>query len=150
MIAQLQDESGESEAALKNYREALELRRPLGDKQGIGNVLNDLGTYYASRGKYNDALTEFKEALQVQREVRNQAAEARALNNIGIMYISLGAYDDAKTYLQQAATVMERIDVPSERADMLHNLAEVSSQDWRVRDGPRAVSEGAGDAAKDW
>ena len=42
------------------------------------------------------------------------------------MYHLAGGLDDAKTYLQQAATVMERIDVPSERADMLHNLAEVS------------------------
>lgn len=126
MIAQLQDEAGESEAALKNYPESLDLRRQLGHKQGIGNVLNDLGTYFAARGKYTDALTQFKEALQVQREVRNQAAEARALNNIGTIYISLGSYDEAKTYLQQAATIMERIDLPSERADMLHNLAEVS------------------------
>ncbi len=57
-------------------RSARALRRPLGDKQGIGDVLNDLGTYFASRGRYNDALTQFKEALQVQREVRNQASEA--------------------------------------------------------------------------
>ncbi len=86
----------------------------------------------------------------MQREVRNQAAEARALNNIGIMYISLGAYDDAQDLPAAGRDGLERIDVPSERADMLHNLAEVSVKTGEYETALEPVSEGAGDAAKDW
>ena len=70
-IGQMKDDAGESEASLASYQEALKLRREIGDKQGIGNVLNDLGSLFAARGRYDEALTQFKEALQIQREVHN-------------------------------------------------------------------------------
>ena len=125
VLGQIRDQAGQSDA-LESYREALELSRRIGDRQAVGNILNDLGTFHAVRGQYEEALPQFRAALQAQREVRNQVYEAMALNNIGTIYMSLGRYDDAQTYLQQALTLRERINVPSDTADTLHNLAEVS------------------------
>ena len=124
-IAQMEDDAGEP-AALKTYQEALELRRKIGDKQGVGNVLNDLGSHFAARGQNDEALVQFKAALQIQREVRNPVYEAAALNNIGTIYLWRGSYDDAQTYLQQAVAIRERMNLPSDAADTLHSLAEVS------------------------
>jgi tetratricopeptide (TPR) repeat protein len=124
-IAQMQDDAGQPEA-LKTYQEALELRKKIGDKQGVGNVLNDLGSHYAARNQYDDALIQFKAALQIQREVRNPVYEAAALNNVGTIYLWRGSYDEAQTYLQQAVAIRERMNLPSDAADTLHSLAEIS------------------------
>jgi tetratricopeptide (TPR) repeat protein len=124
-IHPIHEDAGQPEA-LKTYQEALELRRKIGDKQGVGNVLNDLGSHFAVRNQYDEALVQFKAALQIQREVRNPVYEAAALNNVGTIYLWRGSYDEAQTYLQQAVAIRERMNLPGDAADTLHSLAEVS------------------------
>ncbi len=128
MIAGTYDGLGKSDLALKNYNDALQIYREIGDQQDIGNVLTNLAQYFDDRGKYDEALKLFKEALQIHRSLRNQNNEALCLNNIGNTYLFKGDYDDARIYLEQALQLREKINVPTEVASTVHNLAEVSAK----------------------
>ena len=55
MIASTELALGKSDLALKNYNEALAVRKEIGDKTGTGDVLNDLGECSKQRGQYDDA-----------------------------------------------------------------------------------------------
>jgi tetratricopeptide (TPR) repeat protein len=128
MIAETYDSLGKSDLAIKEYKDALQIYREIGDQQDIGNVLGNVGQYYDDRGKYDDALKLFKEALQIHRDLHNENNEGIALNNIGNTYLFKGDYDNARTYFEQALLLREKINVPGDIAETVHNLAEVSTK----------------------
>ena len=71
MIATTEWSLGKLDLALKNYNDALAVRREIGDKSGTGDVLNDLAQFYNDRSQYEQALKLFKESLQIQIDVGN-------------------------------------------------------------------------------
>jgi tetratricopeptide (TPR) repeat protein len=119
---------GQNPEALASYKEALELRRSIGDKRGIGNVLINLAALHQDTGRYDDALTALKEALQIARENANEQLVALCLNSIGSADFAKGQIDDAVTYFESALEIRERIKVPGDIADTRHNLAEAQAR----------------------
>src|SRR5260221_13998227 len=126
MIGSIYDGTGKADLALKNYNQALTIRREIGDKQGTANVLSDLGDFYVEHGKYDDALRLFKESLGYQIEIHNDQIQGQVMNIIAIPYFSNGDSENARTYFERALQVREKLKVPSDIADTLNNLAETS------------------------
>ena len=87
---QLQASLGKTKDALANFQEALQIRREIGDKRGLGDTLIDLGNFYDDRGDHDQALKMYKEALQLQRDLGNESLQAICLNNIGSAYSAKG------------------------------------------------------------
>jgi tetratricopeptide (TPR) repeat protein len=124
MIASTYIGLGKADLALKNYNEALQTYREIGDKQDTAAVLLNIGKFYHDHGKFDDGLRLFKEALLMEREVGNEISQALCLNSIGSAYFSKADYENARTYFEQALQMRERYKVASDIADTLHNIAE--------------------------
>ena len=56
-IAQVQDDMGNSKAALASYEEAIKVDRAIGDKNGLTQNLISLGSFYLDHGENDKALT---------------------------------------------------------------------------------------------
>ena len=127
-IAHIHDRQGRPDEAAASYKEALELRRAIGDQPGIALTLNNLGSSYIDRAKYDEALTALKEALQIERALGNDSAQARCLSNIGNIYLAKGQYQDARTNLERALELRERLKNTGNIALTLSGLADVSTR----------------------
>ena len=88
-IAQVRASLGGLREAERGYRDALALRREIGDKAGIAaNLVNLSVLLNESLHRPDDALPLLREALQIRREAGNQNGEALVLNNIGNAYLT--------------------------------------------------------------
>jgi tetratricopeptide (TPR) repeat protein len=123
-MARAQATLGKNKEAMANFQEALQIRREIGDKRGLGDTLIDLGNLAADRGDHDGALKMYKEALELEREIGNESLQAVCLNNIGSVYSEKSQYEDALTYLQQVLQLREKSKVPQDIVDALHNLGQ--------------------------
>src|SRR5438309_10311798 len=73
--------------ALQNYKQALEIRRRLGQKKGVADGLNMIAQIYDEQGKSDFALRNYNDALQIYREIGDQ-------QDIGNVQLNLGKYYD--------------------------------------------------------
>ncbi len=74
---------GQYDQALNQYRQALVIRREVGDRAGEGTTLNYIGGIHDSQGQYDQALNQYQQALVIAREVGDRTGEGTTLNNIG-------------------------------------------------------------------
>lgn len=125
-IANTEMALGKPELALQNFQESLKIRRAIGDKAGIGDVLNDMGGFYEDRGQAEQALKLYKESLQIQIDLGNEQTRGLLLNNIGNIYLAQGNYQDAQTYYERALQLRLKFNVPADIADTRHNLGETA------------------------
>ncbi|HUS17147.1 MAG TPA: tetratricopeptide repeat protein [Chloroflexia bacterium] len=84
--------AGDLVAADRYYREALALRRSLGDHRAAGATLNNLGLVAYERGDYAGATALYKESLAVFREIGNDRGIAAASDNLGLIAYAEGDY----------------------------------------------------------
>src|SRR5204862_421295 len=68
--------------ALVYWKQALDLRRRIGEKNGIVLSVQNMGFLQTARGKWDDALKSFVEALEGSRAIGFKNAEAISLGNI--------------------------------------------------------------------
>ena len=127
-MAQTQAMLGKNKEAEANFREALQIRRDIGDKRGVGATLLDFGNFVDSQGDHEQSLKLYKESLQIQRDTSNESLQAICLNNIGSVYLDKGQYEDALTYFQQALQLREKSNVPQDIVEAVHNLGETWSE----------------------
>jgi serine/threonine protein kinase/tetratricopeptide (TPR) repeat protein len=127
-MAGVLDSLGRSSEALAAYKDALGLRREIGDKKGIGLTLLNLGAFYADHGKYAEALPLYTEALLIERDLTNESLQAQILNNLGTLYSHQGDYQTALTNYQQSYQLREKLGLKGDMAEALHNLAETNAQ----------------------
>jgi tetratricopeptide (TPR) repeat protein len=123
-MAKAQATLGDAKSAMSNFSEALQIRRDIGDKRGLGDTLIEMGNMADDRGDHDGALKMYKEALDLEREIGNESMQAVCLNNIGSVYSEKGQYEDALTYLQQVLQLREKSKVPQDIVDALHNLGQ--------------------------
>ena len=81
------------DAAIKSYREALEL------SPGYSNALLNLGKLLADTGQFAEAVEKYQEALRIRPGV------ADVHNNLGAALAGLGRPDDAATHYQEALRI---------------------------------------------
>ncbi|MCX6877876.1 MAG: tetratricopeptide repeat protein [Verrucomicrobia bacterium] len=81
------------DAAIKRYREALEL------SPGYSNALLNLGKLLADTGQFAEAVNHYQEALRIR------PGYADAHNNLGAALASLGRLDDAVAHYQEALRI---------------------------------------------
>ncbi|WP_204150468.1 tetratricopeptide repeat protein, partial [Leptolyngbya sp. CCY15150] len=67
--------------------------REIGDRQGEGNTLGNLGIAYNSLGQYERAIEFHQQYLTIAREIGDRQGEGNTLGNLGIAYNSLGQYE---------------------------------------------------------
>ncbi len=69
----------------------------LGDRAGLGRVLQIQGTVAATRGDFDAARELLEASLEIRRELDDRAAMGALLSNLGIMAEYAGEYDRSQT-----------------------------------------------------
>ena len=79
------------------YQKALALNREIGDKQGEGISLGNLGCVFGSLEMYENAIIFCQKWLDISQEIGNKNNQAKALFNLGLAF----------KYLQQTADSLD-------------------------------------------
>ena len=104
----IQNDLGDSRAALPDCRRALDLARTLGGAEETGRALNNLGLALESLGDAAEAERRFREALAVNRKAGAAESEAVNLSNLGTLAFEGGRYTAALELHGEAAALAAR------------------------------------------
>jgi CHAT domain-containing protein len=96
---------GESQKALDDLNEELQLWRRANSQNGEALALNDLGRVYADLGQDQKALDFYDQAVPLWRAAHNLRGEALTLNNKGKTYSDMGQEEKALEACNQALPI---------------------------------------------
>ena len=110
-------EIGIIDKSLSYYIEALEVYKRTNNRDGISNVLNNLGVIYGSRGQYVLALEHFKEAIIIKQQLISPDQEtdktlmylSGSFNNIGLIYDLIDQKDSALYYFDKSLQIRKSL-----------------------------------------
>lgn len=91
--------------AVEYLKQALEIRRKIGNRKSEGSVLNNLGVSYAHLGDKQKALEYYEKALVVRREVDDQSGEAKTQVWLAWLYRDMGEIERSVAYFKQALKI---------------------------------------------
>ncbi len=113
------------EDALRNFQDALAIRRRTQEKRGIAFSLNEMAVVEVSLGKNKDALAHYQEALQVRREIGDKRGLGDTLLDLGNFYDDGGDHDQALKIYKEALQQERDIGNESLQAICLNNIGAV-------------------------
>jgi len=111
--------------AVARHRDALAIRREVGDRDGEGRTLNDLGNAYLRLRRWERAIECYEESLRIKRDLGEPYGESATLNNLGAAYQGLGRWDEAAECYQQSLAISRDIGDRRPEATTLSNLGNV-------------------------
>jgi tetratricopeptide (TPR) repeat protein len=83
----------DNKASLSYYKQALEKRLKVDDKQLIGNTLSSIGLFYSTfSNDYQQAIEYFDKAIQLRTEIGDQGNLSRTLSYKAEAYLKAGDY----------------------------------------------------------
>ena len=82
------DDLGQKPKAIEYYQQALAIARDIGDRQGEGIYLGNLGNVFADLGDEGQAIEYYQQALTIARETEDRRSECIHLGNLGL-YLSV-------------------------------------------------------------
>ena len=80
------------------YRESLDIKKSLGDKQGIAQSLHQLGMIQQDQGNYKEAEELYRESLDIERSLGDKKGIAISLHQRGRIQEKQGIYKKAAEY----------------------------------------------------
>ncbi len=92
------------------YRQALSLRKKIGEGEGIVRTMNGLGDLYMKQAQHQMALDLFLEAQMV--ETTNETIKGIVIYNIAETRFHLGYYEDSVVSISQCLAIGERLEFP--------------------------------------
>jgi tetratricopeptide (TPR) repeat protein len=98
--------------AIGDYEQALVIAREIGDRQGEGTDLANLGLAYYGLGEIQKGIAYYEQALVILGEIGDRQGEGSALRGLGLAYFLLGEIEKASALLQQARAIGEQIREP--------------------------------------
>jgi len=111
--------------ALRNYQDALTIRRRLGQKAGVAETLAELAEFQYSQGKPDEAIGSYKEAVQLQRAIGDKPHLSHTLMNLGGLYSDRRKYDDALGFLRESLQMQRDLHDQNYEAMCLSNIGNV-------------------------
>nr|WP_275973889.1 CHAT domain-containing tetratricopeptide repeat protein [Argonema galeatum] len=105
----LQYRQGRVQEALETFQQVLTIRQGMGDRNGVAEILNEIGLVYENLTQYPKALEFYQQTLDIARELRDRESEGRVQINIGAVYFKLGQSPKALEFYQQALAVLTEV-----------------------------------------
>ncbi|MEG3978982.1 tetratricopeptide repeat protein, partial [Microcoleus sp. herbarium8] len=91
--------------AMEFYHQALAIRREIGDRAGVGRLLNNMALTCRKQGKDTQALIYFQQAIPMLEAIGDKTSIGRLLNNMGEIYESLGQSAKALESYEEALKI---------------------------------------------
>ncbi|MHC5597104.1 MAG: CHAT domain-containing protein, partial [Nostoc sp.] len=104
-----QFQTGQLEAVLQSWQQALKIYQEIKDRKGEGDALANLANVYKALDNYPKIIEYYKQYLPIARETKNRKGESDALFNIGLAYGSLQDYTKAIEYYEQGLPITREI-----------------------------------------
>ena len=125
---------GRPSEAEKAFRDALIIRRDIGDKEGVATTLSRLGLLHSSIAEYEKAKEYYEQALVTrmesfdEKDIENLYSLGMILNNLGTVYNVLKEIEKAEESYKKAVEIYEELLQKEERVEdllcgALNNLA---------------------------
>jgi predicted ATPase/class 3 adenylate cyclase len=100
---------GDYEAAHRLSLESLEIKRELGDRQGIAASLNNLATLALGRGDYAAARPHYEESLAIERQLGNRQGVTSSLIGLGNVALEQGHYEAAQQLYAESLRIKREL-----------------------------------------
>lgn len=113
---------GLADAAARALRQSLEFYRKLGDREGEGLALGNLGSLSFMVGDIQGAIEHYDEALLVFREIKDQYGQAQALMGLGICLTTERKLDVALLRLNECLNIHKATGDRYGQAQALNNI----------------------------
>lgn len=101
--ALLSSSMGRDEDAIEEVDEARQLFAACGDRRGLAQATNALGTIYDARGEQQQAYELFEKAVELYDEAGERGRSAMPLLNLGLLAADFGDLNEADRHLREAA-----------------------------------------------
>jgi tetratricopeptide (TPR) repeat protein len=125
---------GDHPGSVDRWREALDIRRDIGDRRGEAATLLRIGAVMPDVGHADRALETKQKALTILRELGDRRGEGAALNNVGNALVEAERIHEALVCYEQSVKIARELgDLPAEAA-ALYNMARVFSMEARVEE----------------
>ena len=127
-MGDLMDDLGVYDEAMKNYVEALKIRRKLlGDHEDVATTLYSLGYTLHNQGKPDSALPCFEESLRIRKAQLGESAKevGDTLNMMGFLQAQRGELDSALTFLLEALRIRKLDNSDVKISETLKNIGNV-------------------------
>ncbi len=98
---------GNYEQAFRYKEQALVLYHELGDREAVGNTLNNLGETARLRGDFRRALDYYRQAIAIAREIGDRTGEMVRLSNLGGARVGVGEFEAAESDLRAVIRLSE-------------------------------------------
>ena len=108
--------------ALQNYKQALDIRKRLGQKKGVADSLNMIAGTYDGLGKSDLAFKNYNDALHIYREIGDQQDMGNVLANVAQYYDDRGRYDEALKLFKEALQINRDLHNENNEAIALNNI----------------------------
>jgi DNA-binding CsgD family transcriptional regulator len=135
--------SGESEAAVESYHEAVELMPAEPPTPELARVLAAHGQILMLRGRPRDSRARCEQAIEVARSIGARAAEGHALNTLGVNISTLGDREKGIECLLEAKRIAEELGWIDEIGRVYVNLSEEIDWDGRTAEAVELTLQGA-------
>ncbi|MCU0498325.1 MAG: tetratricopeptide repeat protein [Anaerolineae bacterium] len=114
---------------------ALAMRREIGDQEGIGASLNNLGTHAILRGNLDMAEAYLRESLGVQRSIQHLRGIATVLSNLAAIWTVQGRFQESRDSLEESLSLSQVI---FDRQNMAYTLGNLGNLMLSQADHPAA------------
>ena len=108
-------------------KEAYQISDSIHFVYGLVYSLNHMGSFFLSKGQYNQAVRNYKEAVLYfkTKDVKVLQGVALAINNIGVVYFEKGNYSLAEHFINKALLVDKHLNYKKGIARELGNLGKL-------------------------
>ena len=127
--------SGDTEEAVKVYRQALALSRADGDTTATAAALDRMATALVKLGRTQKAFAAYEESLNLSRKTGNLHNEAHTRANLGWLYLESGRPAQARGQLKAA---LELLEPQGDRDAVAHALVGLARTERAAGDGAAA------------
>jgi len=121
-LGELRFALGDLDGAIGEYRQALELRRRLGDRSGEALTSSNLGYALHLRGRYDEAAIHFDRALALWKPDDDPGERATTLLNRGQLHRQLGEWEQARERFNAALPLFRQAKDRNHEAAALNAL----------------------------
>jgi signal transduction histidine kinase len=124
----------DTSAALRNFREALDIVRKEGDGYAMHTVLINMSSLYLEAGRYPEAFRFLHEAAVADSALGSDMVRAQTQLQAGQVYFKTQDYPEALRHLTAALTLAEKTEARPVAADIHKALSEVYAATGRYKD----------------
>jgi ATP/maltotriose-dependent transcriptional regulator MalT len=123
----LLDKEGESQKAIKKYKESVQVSFKISDQLGISTGLNNLGSSYRDMGDLKTAVAYFKQSLLLRRKLKMPDRIANSYSSLAGAYNASGDVKSALSYYFKSLHLYDSLDWNRKIATTQNNIGTIYS-----------------------